>query len=85
MPTNSLNSNGDFKMKTAEWRGYTVKALEDIDKDIKTINKEIKNLDNKIDLLHEKITLMRIKIATIGATSGLITALIVTIFAKIIA
>jgi hypothetical protein len=83
MPDKSnINGNNDFKMKTAEWRGYTIKALEDIDREIKDIKREIKHLDKNIDLLNEKITLMRIKVAGYGGAVGLVTALIVSLFLK---
>ena len=79
-----LDNSNDFKMKTAEWRGYTVKALEDIDKDIKSLKREIKLLDNKIDLMSERITLLRVKTATIGGAMGLIAAFITSLLVSLI-
>jgi len=78
----SYTNNGDFKMKTAEWRGYTVKALEDIDKETKEIKCNIKTLDRKFDKLNESITLLRLKNAAIGGTVSLITALIISLLVK---
>lgn len=78
----TTNGNNDFRMKTTEWRGYTVKALEDIDKEIRYLKKDIRILDKKIDLLSEKIILMRIKVAYYGGAFGIITALIVSLLLR---
>jgi hypothetical protein len=36
---NKNNSNGDFKMKVSEWRGYVLRAIEDVEKTL-TKNEE---------------------------------------------
>lgn len=41
------SSNGDFKLKVSEWRGYVLRALEDIDSDIKTFDKKLNVLDKR--------------------------------------
>ena len=32
MDNNKTNENGDFKMKVSEWRGYVLRAIEDVEK-----------------------------------------------------
>jgi tetrahydromethanopterin S-methyltransferase subunit F len=67
-----MDDNNNFRMKTAEFRGYTIKALEDMDKDID----EIKTTVNDI---REKLTNQSIKVGVIGGVMGLIAGIIVTI------
>lgn len=79
MPEN----NNDFKGTVREWRGYTVRALEDIDnelKDIKNNNREdFERINRKIDKMNNRITNMQMKVAAIGGTVGIISALITTV------
>lgn len=76
---NNDESNG-FKYSMTEWRGYVVRALEDVDKSIKIISDQQKEISIKIDELKDKfnneMTNTRIKVATLGGASGVITALI---------
>jgi len=48
---NNINNNGnhDFKMKTAEFQGYTIKALEDLTKEICDLKIEIKETNNRLE------------------------------------
>ena len=76
-------TNSDFKMKTAEFRGYTIKALEDIDKDTYEIKERCHELDKKLDKLNDKMTNISIKVGimsgTISFTIGLIISLVFNI------
>lgn len=66
----------EYDIKLAEWRGSTVRALTDMNDEIKCMHKDIKELDNKIDRVNEQLTNLRIKVAGIGATSGFIVSII---------
>jgi len=76
------NGNGDkqFMLKMSEWRGYMVRALEDIDKDLKTIfnlirentkanNKNIKEVEKanieKIKKVEKSVTGLTKRIDTL--------------------
>ena len=72
----NYNGNGDFKMKTAEFRGYTLKALEDISNEIKECKDAIKENTSRIEKLNNKISLMQGKIAGIGAVAGVVASLV---------
>lgn len=71
-----MANNDDFKMKTSEWRGYTLKALEDLDKNDIRIEGKIEKLNIKIDVLQKQIMNNRVKLASISATVAFIVALI---------
>lgn len=65
---NNINGN-NFKFKITEWRGYVVRALEDIDKDIDEIK-------TKLDNLNKRINYLQIKVATIGASVAVLISLL---------
>lgn len=46
--TEKNNSNGDFKMKVAEWRGYVLRALEDTEKALGEVEEAQKDLEKEI-------------------------------------
>ena len=77
------NSNGnnsgniDFKMKTAEFRGYTVKALEDINKELTELKVEIKETNIRMEKLNGRLSLLQGKVAGIGAVAGLVASAVV--------
>jgi len=73
---NNINNNGnhDFKMKTAEFQGYTIKALEDLTKEICDLKIEIKETNNRLEKLNTRLYALQTKIAGIGATSALIVS-----------
>ena len=72
----NYNGNGDFKMKTAEFRGYTLRALEEINQELIEIKTNIKENTLRIDKLNNKISLIQGKIAGIGAVAGVAASLI---------
>ena len=61
----------EWDMKVSEWRGYTLKALEDM-------NKEFGIMQTKLEEIDDKLTGMRIKVAAIGGTTGLIVTIVTT-------
>lgn len=71
------NGNTEFKMKTAEFRGYTLKALEDISKEIFDLKCDIKETNKRIEDLVSKLSLLQTKVAGIGAVAGLIVSIVV--------
>ena len=71
-----LNGNGDFKMKTAEFRGYTIRALEEINRELIECKNAIKENTSRIEKLNNKISLMQGKIAGIGAVAGVVASLV---------
>jgi len=71
------NGNGDFKMKTAEFRGYTIKALEDINKEISELKLELKETNTRMGKLNSRLSLLQGKMASIGAAAGLIVSVII--------
>jgi SMC interacting uncharacterized protein involved in chromosome segregation len=77
------NGNGQFKDKTVEWRGYTLRALEDISKELNEVKEELKSCNTKIDGLNNKITGIQIKVAAIGGTSGIIASVILFLLTKV--
>lgn len=74
MPKKSFTTHdyNDFDMKTAEWRGYTLKALEDM-------NNEIKANTTKLEEIDKKLTNQMIKIGIIGGIMGLIGGTVISI------
>jgi hypothetical protein len=71
-------NNNDFKMSTMKWRGYTVRALEDIDDNIKAIKK-------KTDDIQEALTNMKVKVAALGGTIALIVTIITSLIMRSVA
>ena len=77
------DGNGQFKDKTVEWRGYTLRALEDISKELNEVKEELKSCNIKLDGLNNKITGIQIKVAAIGGTSGIITSIVLFVLTRI--
>jgi len=76
----------DFRMKTAEFRGYTVKAMEDLDRNDKRIEAKVDKLVNKIDCLQDEIVIMNsrvdslyVKVAGVGAAAGVLVSVLVSV------
>ncbi len=67
MPEN--NGERDNMGRMIEWRGYVVRALEDIDRDIKSLN-------DKVDGLDEKLSNTNVRVAGIGAVVSIIVSII---------
>ena len=65
MPENAENNMG----RMIEWRGYVVRALEDIDRDIK-------GLSEKVDKIDERLSQTNVRVAAIGATVSVIVSII---------
>jgi len=65
----------EFMMKNSEWRGYTVKAIEDLDKEQDTLRTDVK-------VLQKELTKIFIKLAGLSATIGIITSIIMHLMFK---
>lgn len=90
------NTNNDkFKSKVAEWRGYVVRALEDIDREIKELKQAISDLDdkqdvnisriyNKINNLGTSVTNLKVKIGGMSATIAIILSLFISYLCSIL-
>ena len=66
-----------WDIELSEWRGYTLKALEDIGEELKEIKLNIKGNSSKIDELKTAMYNNRVKIASLSATSALIVTFVV--------
>jgi len=74
----------EYDIKLAEWRGSTVRALTDINDEMKDMHVDIKELDIKVDRINENLTNLRIKVAAIGGASGLIGSLILWLITRVV-
>jgi hypothetical protein len=83
-----------FKDKTTEWRGYTLRALEDINKELNEIKEELKSSNIKMDelntrlavaqdKLNNRITTIKVQVAAIGGTAGIISSVLLFLLTKI--
>lgn len=61
--------------KQAEWRGYMLKAVEDIDKELTTLRTKVEKIDDNVNSLYAKV-------AGIGATISLITTIVFNLLNK---
>jgi len=66
----------DRALKQAEWRGYTLKALEGINEELKEIKQTQKDLDIKIGKLNTRMTNVQIKMAGVAATLAFIVSIV---------
>jgi len=77
--------NSDFKMKTAEWRGYVKRALEDIGEAQKEMKEEFKQgqqeIKYRLEKLENRMTGVQVKVGAIGGTVALVVT-IVTLLLK---
>ena len=80
---NNNNNSNNFKMKTAEFRGYTIKALEDLDENDKRIEKkvdklsdEIKDYCKKVDDVNRRINNLYYKVISVGSLAGTIVSIV---------
>jgi len=79
----------DYDLELANWRGQTVRALVDMNEELKEIKESIKSCydkmdktNEKIDRVDEKMTSLKIRVAEIGAASGLLTSVIFLLLSK---
>lgn len=66
---NQTNSEKSFRDKMNEWRGYVLRALEDIDTDLKVLYRKYEAVDKRINNLY-------LKVAGLGAVVGILSSLI---------
>ena len=74
-----VNSFDEWDMKMSEWRGYTLKALEDINDEMKILKKACDKMDKKLEKIDGKITRQTIKVGITSGIMGLIAGLIISI------
>jgi len=65
----------DFMMKNSEWRGYTVKAIEDLDKEQDINRTDIKNIFKRLNRIE-------LKMAGIAALSSILTTLLILLISR---
>lgn len=63
-------SQEQFNLKQAEWRGYTLKALEDMANETVELKKKIEEIDRKV-------TNLQLKVATVGSTVALAVSILI--------
>lgn len=71
------NGNIEFKMKTAEFRGYTLKALEDLTREISELKTEAKETNKRMEKLNSRLSALQGKVAGIGAVAGVIASAVI--------
>lgn len=71
---NNLNSN-DFKFKITEWRGYVVRALEDIDKNTVETKERLNRIEKRLNHL-------QFKMAGIGGAVAVIISVLFRVLLK---
>jgi len=80
-------ANNDFDkwdMKVAEWRGYTLRALEDLNGDVQHLKKSCDNMEKKLENIENKLTNQTIKIGITSGIIGLFAGLIVSVMVNIL-
>ena len=77
------NDYSEFDMKLSEWRGYVVRALEDINKEQGLTNEKIDGLEKKIDALDNRLTMVQVKVASIGGAAGIVASVILWLITKV--
>ena len=70
----NLNTN-NFKFKIAEWRGYVVRALEDIDKHTIETNK-------RLDRIEKRLNHVQLKMAGVGGSVAIIISVLLRFLLK---
>jgi len=68
-----------WDLKQAEWRGYALRALEDMNGEMKEIKEDINNIEKKLDKLNSRLTNTQVKLATLAGTVSLIVTIVSTI------
>jgi len=71
-----MSKADEWRMKQMEWRGYTLKALEDMNDELKEIKTQLKETNAKIDRIGNNLQKIQIKVAGIGATVAILVSFI---------
>jgi hypothetical protein len=84
-------TNHDFKMKTAEWRGYTFGKFEHITEEMNEMKVDIKDIHKKMDKnnrhicakidvlrkdISDRINPLQVKVAGVSAVLSLVVAIV---------
>ena len=70
------NEFDKWDLKQAEWRGYALRALEDMNKEIKEMKEQSRRIEKKIDKVNAKLTNTQIKIAGLSGTISIIVTIV---------
>jgi len=74
-----VNEFDKWDLKQAEWRGYALRALEDMNGEIRDMKKQFTRVEKKIDKVNSRLTNTQIKLATLSGVVSLIITLSVSI------
>lgn len=74
-----VNEFDNWDMKQAEWRGYTLRALEDMNTEIKGLKKQFNRMEEKIDKVNRRLTNTQVKLATLAGTVSILVTLLTTV------
>ena len=73
-----------WDMKIAEWRGYTLKALEDMNDEIRYLKKSCKDMDDKLERIEEKLNKQSIGVGVTAGVVGIFAGMIVSLIVNVI-
>jgi len=76
MATNEFDK---WDLKQAEWRGYALRALEDMNGEIRDLKKDIGRIEEKLDKVNSRLTNTQVKLATLSGAVSLIVTLVVSV------
>ena len=74
------NEFDKWDLKQAEWRGYAIRALEDMNSEIRDLKKQFNRMEEKIDKVNQRLTNTQLKVAGLSATVSLIVTIVIGIF-----
>jgi len=77
----------NIRIKEAEWKGYMVKAIEDLNNElddekdtsktcVRDILDKIDKTNEKIDKVNSRISNLELKVASIGAVSAIVASIV---------
>ena len=73
------NEFDKWDLKQAEWRGYALRALEDMNGEIRDLKKDIGRIEEKLDKVNSRLTNTQVKLATLSGAVSLIVTLVVSV------
>ena len=71
------SNNNNFKIEMSEWRGYSEKAISNIEKTLERIENRVDSIDKRLNKFQWKIAATGGAVAVIVA---LITSMVVNVF-----
>jgi len=73
------NEFDKWDLKQAEWRGYALRALEDMNSEMRDIKKDICRVEEKLDKVNQRLTNTQVKLATLSGIVSLIMTIVVSV------